>query len=85
MPVCFYYRNSLMRPRDMRHGIYLLPNLLTTASLFAAFYAIVATMQGHIETAVIAIYSGMIADMLDGRIARLTTPKQPRRRIRQSC
>lgn len=56
----------------MRHGIYLLPNLLTTASLFAAFYAIVATMQGHIETAVIAIYSGMIADMLDGRIARLT-------------
>src|SRR4029079_11570741 len=44
----------------------------TTASLFAAFYSIVASMKGHFEIAVIAIFSGILADILDGRIARLT-------------
>ncbi|MFA5959943.1 MAG: CDP-diacylglycerol--serine O-phosphatidyltransferase [Tatlockia sp.] len=53
-------------------GIYLLPNLFTTASLFAAFYSIVASMQAQYEVAAIAIFIGMIADGLDGRIARLT-------------
>lgn len=61
-----------MRQKDLHTGIYLLPNLFTTASLFAAFYSIVASMKGQFETAVIAIYSGIIADILDGRIARLT-------------
>lgn len=53
-------------------GIFLLPNLLTTASLFAAFYAIVAAMQGRFITASMAIFIAMIADTLDGRVARLT-------------
>ncbi len=53
-------------------GIYLLPNFLTSASLFAAFYSILASMNGQHETAIIAIFIGMIADMLDGRVARLT-------------
>lgn len=61
-----------MRQKNPRSGIYLLPNLLTTVSLFAAFYSIVASMKGNYETAVVAIFSGMIADGLDGRIARLT-------------
>jgi CDP-diacylglycerol--serine O-phosphatidyltransferase len=55
-----------------RSGIYLLPNLLTTSSLFAAFYSIVASLKAQYETAVIAIFIGMIADGLDGRIARMT-------------
>jgi len=57
-----------------QHGrrIYLLPNLLTTAGLFAAFYAIVAAMQAKFEIAAIAILIAMIADALDGRVARLT-------------
>lgn len=54
-----------------RRGIYLLPNLLTTASLFAGFYAIVAGMKGLFDTAAIAIFIAMIADSLDGRVARL--------------
>lgn len=54
-----------------RRGIYLLPNLLTTAGLFAGFYAIVAGMKGHFDSAAIAIFIAMIADMLDGRVARL--------------
>jgi len=53
-------------------GIYLLPNLFTTASLFAAFYSIVASLKGQYEIAVFAIFIGMAADGLDGRIARLT-------------
>lgn len=58
--------------KQQGRGIYLLPNLFTTASLFAAFYAIVAAMKHQFETAVIAIFIGMIADGLDGRVARLT-------------
>lgn len=58
--------------KENHSGIYLLPNLLTTASLFAAFYSIVASMKGQYEASVIAIFIGMIADSLDGRIARLT-------------
>lgn len=58
--------------KESHSGIYLLPNLFTTVSLFSAYYAIVASMRGQFETAVIAIFIGMIADGLDGRIARLT-------------
>jgi len=58
--------------KENHSGIYLLPNLLTTASLFAAFYSIVSSMKGQYEAAVIAIFIGMIADSLDGRIARMT-------------
>ena len=55
-----------------RRGIYLLPNLFTTAGLFAGFYAIVAATKNHFDAAAIAIYVAMIMDSLDGRIARLT-------------
>lgn len=58
--------------KESHSGIYLLPNLLTTASLFAAFYSLVSSMKGQYEAAVIAMFIGMIADGLDGRIARLT-------------
>jgi len=61
-----------LKAKDNRSGIYLLPNLFTTASLFSAFYSIVASMKGHYIIAAIAIFVGMIADGLDGRIARMT-------------
>lgn len=53
-------------------GIYLLPNLFTTAGLFAGFYAIVAAMGNRFEAAAIAIFIAMITDSMDGRIARMT-------------
>jgi CDP-diacylglycerol--serine O-phosphatidyltransferase len=56
----------------LSRGIYLLPNLLTTAALFTAFYSIVAAMKGHFEIAAMAIFIAMIADGLDGRVARMT-------------
>jgi CDP-diacylglycerol--serine O-phosphatidyltransferase len=59
-----------IKPR--RRGIYLLPNLFTTAALFGGFYAIVAAMNGRFEAASIAIFVAMILDGADGRIARMT-------------
>lgn len=55
-----------------RKGIYLLPNLITTAALFGGFYGIVAAMNDRFEQAAIAIFIAMILDGLDGRVARLT-------------
>lgn len=57
---------------NRRRGIYLLPNLFTTAALFAGFYSIVAAMNTKFEAAAIAIFVAMILDGMDGRIARLT-------------
>jgi CDP-diacylglycerol--serine O-phosphatidyltransferase len=53
-------------------GIYLLPNLFTTGTLFGAFYAIVSAMAGRFDHAAIGILFAMVADSLDGRIARMT-------------
>jgi CDP-diacylglycerol--serine O-phosphatidyltransferase len=57
----------------IRHrGIYLLPNLFTTAALFSGFYAIVSAMDGNFANASIAIFVAMVLDGLDGRVARMT-------------
>jgi CDP-diacylglycerol--serine O-phosphatidyltransferase len=53
-------------------GLYLLPNLFTTAALFCGFYAIIAALRGRFESAAVAIFIAMILDGLDGRVARLT-------------
>lgn len=58
--------------KKQSRGIYLLPNLFTTAGLFAGFYAIVAAIRGDFESAAIAIFVAMVMDGLDGRIARMT-------------
>ena len=55
-----------------RKGVYLLPNLFTTAALFSGFYAIISGMNGKFEAAAIAIFVAMVMDGLDGRVARLT-------------
>lgn len=55
-----------------RKGIYILPNLFTSASLFGGFYAIIAAIQGRYEAAATAIIISAIFDGLDGRVARLT-------------
>ncbi|HHJ13546.1 MAG TPA: CDP-diacylglycerol--serine O-phosphatidyltransferase [Gammaproteobacteria bacterium] len=60
------------QPRPRRRGIYLLPNLFTTAGLFAGFFAIVSAMSDKFEVAAIAIFVAMVMDGIDGRVARLT-------------
>lgn len=64
--------NTIPSEKKRRRGIYLLPNLFTTACLFAGFYAIVAAITDRFEAAAIAIFIAMIMDGLDGRVARLT-------------
>ncbi len=65
-------RKSLVDPGLRERGIYLLPNLFTTAALFAGFYAIVQAMNGNYEHSAAAIFIAMVLDGLDGRVARLT-------------
>jgi len=62
------------RIKNMRikKGIFLLPNLITTASLFAGFYSIIASVQEKYYIAAIAILVSLVFDGLDGRIARMT-------------
>jgi CDP-diacylglycerol--serine O-phosphatidyltransferase len=55
-----------------RRGIYLLPNLFTTAALFCGFYAIVQGMNDHFDQAAVAIFVAMLLDAMDGRVARMT-------------
>ncbi len=62
----------LLDPNLRRRGIYLLPNLLTTAALFSGFYSIVQAMNGSYEAAAVAIFIAMVMDGLDGRVARMT-------------
>ncbi len=68
----FQQQRALAKNRIRRRGIYLLPNLLTTAALFAGFYAIVQAMNGRFDRSAIAIFVAMVLDSLDGRVARLT-------------
>lgn len=72
----------------MRKGMYLLPSLFTAANIAAGYYAIAQTLQGsqslfpptqgvpaeywHFDFAAKAIGFAVVADGLDGRIARLT-------------
>ncbi len=76
MLACIFFNFLLdelvVKPKENHSGIYLLPNLLTTVSLFTAFYSIVASLKGQHEMAAIAVFIGMVADGLDGRIARMT-------------
>jgi CDP-diacylglycerol--serine O-phosphatidyltransferase len=58
------------RPR--RRGVYLLPNLLTTGTLFGGFYGIVAAIDGLFLQAAVGVFLAGVLDGLDGRVARLT-------------
>jgi CDP-diacylglycerol---serine O-phosphatidyltransferase len=58
--------------RKRRKGIYILPNLFTLAGLFGGFYAIVMAMNGRFDQAAIGVFSAMVLDSLDGRVARMT-------------
>jgi CDP-diacylglycerol---serine O-phosphatidyltransferase len=56
----------------LRKGVYILPNLITTAGLFAGFYSIIASLHGDFLVAAIAIMAANVFDALDGRVARVT-------------
>lgn len=57
---------------SMRKGIYILPNLFTSASLFCGFFSLLRTIQEDFYSAAIFIIVSGLLDGLDGKIARFT-------------
>lgn len=55
-----------------RRGIFLLPNMITLAALFCGFFAIVSATNGWFDWAAYAIFTAMVLDGADGRVARWT-------------
>lgn len=60
------------RRESLKKGVYLLPNLFTTGTLFAGYYSIVSAMNGRYDVAAWFILVASIFDALDGKVARLT-------------
>jgi CDP-diacylglycerol--serine O-phosphatidyltransferase len=64
--------------RRMRKGMYILPSLFTAGNIGAGYYALTQTVLGtpsepwHFDHAALAIGIAVVADGLDGRIARMT-------------
>lgn len=61
-----------MKREGIKKGIYILPNLFTTANLFCGFFAIIRAINGDAVTAAWGILLAGIFDFLDGRVARFT-------------
>ena len=58
--------------KPVPRGVYILPNLFTTASLFAGFFSIILAFKDQFDLAAWAILVGAAMDGLDGKVARLT-------------
>lgn len=58
--------------KKLPKGVFLLPNALTTAALFAGFYSIISGISGNYIAAAVAVVVAGVLDGLDGRVARLT-------------
>ncbi|MCU0302590.1 MAG: CDP-diacylglycerol--serine O-phosphatidyltransferase [Thermoanaerobaculales bacterium] len=63
----------------LRRGIYIIPSLFTVANMFCGFFSVIESSrghfepgQGHFERAALLILIAIVADILDGRIARMT-------------
>ncbi len=65
-------RRRRRRRGPERRGIYLLPQLFTTANLFFGFFSMIQSTQGHFDRAALGIVLAGIFDALDGRVARLS-------------
>jgi CDP-diacylglycerol---serine O-phosphatidyltransferase len=63
--------SSRRRFRRSRRSIYILPSIFTVGNIFAGFFAVIATLNGHYGKAAVAIGIAVVLDGLDGRIARL--------------
>lgn len=59
-------------PRKPGVHLYILPNLLTTTSMFFGFFSVINSINGNFSTAAYAIVAAAIFDQLDGRVARIT-------------
>lgn len=60
------------RRETMRRGYYVIPSLFTVANMFCGFLSIIESTRGHFERSAVLLLVAIFADVLDGRIARLT-------------
>ena len=58
--------------KKIKRGIYILPSIFTSLSLFCGFYSITASLSGNFIQASWALIIAALFDAADGRIARLT-------------
>lgn len=65
-------RRRIIRRGGIKRGIYILPNLCTTGSLFCGFFAVIRVLQGNYLDAAWAILLAGLFDLFDGQLARLT-------------
>jgi CDP-diacylglycerol--serine O-phosphatidyltransferase len=63
--------------KPFHKGVYLLPNLMTSASLFSGFLGLVWAASGRFEACAVAILASAFFDGLDGKVARLTKTVSP--------
>lgn len=61
-----------MKRIPLSRGVYLIPSLCTTGSLFFGFYSIIRSIAGDYFKAALVLFFSALFDMLDGRIARMT-------------
>ncbi|WFF38298.1 CDP-diacylglycerol--serine O-phosphatidyltransferase [Moraxella nasibovis] len=70
-------REAIDGRKQVRRGVYLVPNLITTASMLSAFFSIVASSEGRLHQACLAIFLSAILDGMDGRAARMLNAQSP--------
>ena len=58
--------------KKLKQGIYFLPNLFTTANIFAGCFSIISAINSNYSIAAIAIFVAVLLDGMDGKIARVT-------------
>src|SRR5690606_188012 len=56
----------------LQRGVIIVPNALTLANLFFGVWAIVSASRGDFVTAAWLVVIASVADLLDGRVARVT-------------
>jgi CDP-diacylglycerol---serine O-phosphatidyltransferase len=56
----------------LRRGVYIIPSLFTVGNLFCGFWSLIDASHDRFGRAAVLIIVAAIADVLDGRIARLT-------------
>src|SRR6266481_335008 len=75
----------------LRKGVYLLPNLLTSAGLFSGFYSIICTLNAARAgatrwywLAAVMILVAQLCDALDGRLALRDLRRAPPRALQRA-
>jgi CDP-diacylglycerol---serine O-phosphatidyltransferase len=66
------FEEKVEKADSIKMGIFILPNLITTGSLFAGFYSMVSSLNNNFSAAAIWIFLSAVCDGLDGKVARMT-------------